>query len=82
MPPLPPGLSPEPTHVFKLTTVSSVEEAERIAGFKARRPTRGVFFSAAVGMAFNSPVILVANRFGPGPNDLETTITDVSTKAA
>jgi hypothetical protein len=70
MPDLPPGGGP--VHVFEFTTVSSIEKAERIAGFTAKRPTRGTFFAVAVGSEFGFPVIAVAHRIGPGMNDLET----------
>ena len=73
-------LPPGPARIFKLTTVNSIEEAERIAGFKARRPARGTLHSVAVGLAFGFPVILVANQVGPDPTNLETEITDSSTK--
>ena len=74
LPGLPPGTGP--THIFKLKVVDTVEEAERVAGFTARRPTRGVFHHAAVGLAFGFPVILVAHHVGPRDEDLESMITE------
>jgi hypothetical protein len=61
-----------PAHIFEFETVSSIEEAERLAGFKAARPTRGTFFAVAVGREFGFPVIAVAHKVGPGWRDLET----------
>jgi hypothetical protein len=64
--------SPGPAHVFQFATVSSIEEAERLAGFKATRPRRGTFFAVAVGREFGFAVIAVAHKVGPGWRDLET----------
>ncbi len=78
MPQLPPG----PARIFKLKTVGSIEEAESIAGFKARRPAGGTLHSVAVGLAFGFPVIPVAHKVRPDPNNLETAITDSSPKVS
>ena len=70
------GSETGPLHIFRLDCVSSIEEAERIAGFKARRPTRGTFHSVAVGLVFGFPMIAVAHHVGPGPRDLDTVTTE------
>ena len=58
-------------YTLRLRTVKTVEEEEGIAGFKARRATRGTPFYVGVVEPPADPEIILAYQVGPTKREVE-----------